>query len=66
MKKAIFTTEISMLRSTMQRLLRRKADTNLTKILRKTHQADVALIMRGLNQYEQKKIFTYEYFTTII
>tara|TARA_Y100000768_G_scaffold122947_1_gene90915 strand:- start:1671 stop:3041 length:1371 start_codon:yes stop_codon:yes gene_type:complete len=58
MKKAIFTTEISMLRSTMQRLLRRKADTNLTKILRKTHQADVALIMRGLNQYEQKKIFT--------
>ena len=53
MKKAIFSTEISILRSTMQRLLRRKAHSNITKILRNTHQADIALIMRSLNQYDQ-------------
>ena len=58
MKKAIFSTEISLLRSTMQRLLRRSAHANISKILRKTHQADVALIMRNLNQYEQKIIFS--------
>ena len=58
MKKAIFSTEISILRSTMLRLLRRKAYSNITKILRNTHQADIALIMRSLNQYDQKKIFS--------
>ena len=58
MKKAIFSTEISLLRSTMQRLLRRNAYTNITKILRKTHQADIALIMRSFNQYDQRRIFS--------
>ena len=58
MKKAIFSTEISLLRSTMQRLLRRNAHSNITKILRKTHQADVALIMRSLNQYDQNTVFS--------
>ena len=57
MKKAIFSTEISLLRRTIQRLLRRKADENLTKILRKTHPADVALLMRGFGNIEQKTIF---------
>ena len=27
------------------------------KILRKTHQADIALVMRSLNQYHQNTIF---------
>ena len=58
MKKAIFSTEISLLRRTMQRLLRRNAYSNITKILRKTHQADVAQIMRSFNQFEQKTIFS--------
>ena len=57
MKKAIFSTEISLLRTTIQRLLRRKANANLTKILRKTHPADVALLMRGFGNSDQKKIF---------
>ena len=57
MKKAIFSTEISLLRRTIQRLLRRKANTNLTKILYKTHPADVALLMRGFGGVEQKNIF---------
>lgn len=42
----------------MQRLLRRNAYTNITKILRKTHQADIALIMRSFNQYDQRRIFS--------
>lgn len=58
MKKAIFSTEISLLRRTIQRLLRRKANANLTKILRKTHPADVALLMRGFADIEQKTIFS--------
>ncbi len=57
MKKAIFSTEISLLRRTIQRLLRRKANANLTKILRKTHPADVALLMRGFGSSDQKNIF---------
>ena len=57
MKKAIFSTEISLLRRTIQRLLRRKADANLTKILRKTHPADIALLMRGFGGVDQKNIF---------
>jgi magnesium transporter len=57
MKKAIFSTEISLLRRTIQRLLRRKANANLTKILRKTHPADVALLMRGFGGSDQKNIF---------
>jgi len=57
MKKAIFSTEISLLRRTIQRLLRRNADANLTKILRKTHPADIALLMRGFAGVDQKNIF---------
>ena len=57
MKKAIFSTEISLLRRTIQRLLRRKANANLTKILRKTHPADIALLMRGFGSSDQKNIF---------
>jgi magnesium transporter len=57
MKKAIFSTEISLLRRTIQRLLRRRAGDNLTKILRKTHPADVALLMRGFANSDQKTIF---------
>ena len=54
MKKAIFSTEISLLKTTIERLLRRKASANLTKIIRKTHPADIAMIMRGLNIENQK------------
>ena len=57
MKKAIFSTEISLLKTTIERLLRRKASANLTKIIRKTHPADIAMIMRGLNIDHQKNLF---------
>ena len=54
MKKAIFTTEISLLKTTIERLLRRKAGSNLTKIIRNTHPADIALLMRGFSTENQK------------
>mgnify|MGYP006098061089 CR=1 FL=1 len=57
MKKAIFTTEISLLKTTIERLLRRKAGSNLTKIIRKTHPADIALLMRGFSTENQKIVF---------
>ena len=57
MKKAIFSTEISLLKTTIERLLRRKAGSNLTKIIRKTHPADIAMIMRGFNIENQKILF---------
>ena len=57
MKKAIFSTEISLLKTTIERLLRRKAGANLTKIIRKTHPADIAMIMRGFNIENQKTLF---------
>jgi magnesium transporter len=57
MKKAIFSTEISLLKTTIERLLRRKAGANLTTIIRKTHPADIAFLMRGLNTENQKIIF---------
>ena len=57
MKKAIFTTEISLIKTTIERLLRRKAGSNLTKIIRKTHPADIALLMRGFSTENQKIVF---------
>ena len=57
MKKAIFSTEISLLKTTIERLLRRKAGANLTKIIRKTHPADIAIIMRAFNIENQKTLF---------
>ena len=57
MKKAIFSTEISLLKTTIERLLRRKAGSNLTKIIRKTHPADIALLMRGFSTENQKIVF---------
>ena len=46
-----------MLKTTIERLLRRKAGSNLTKIIRKTHPADIALLMRGFSTENQKIVF---------
>ena len=46
MKKEMFSTEISILRDTFRRLLRRHAKTNIIKLIDKTHPADMALIFR--------------------
>ena len=46
MKKEMFEHEITILKETFSRLLRRKAKTNLKKIINKTHPADLAIIFR--------------------
>jgi len=58
MKKEMFGTEISILRDTFRRLLRRHAKTNIVKLIDKTHHADMALIFRYFNDSEQDTIFS--------
>ena len=57
MKKEMFSTEISILRDTFRRLLRRHAKTNIIKLIDKTHPADMALIFRYFNHSEQDTVF---------
>ncbi len=57
MKKEMFGTEITLLRDTFRRLLRRHAKTNIIKLIEKTHPADMALIFRYFNDGEQDTIF---------
>lgn len=57
MKKEMFGTEITILRDTFRRLLRRHANTNIIKLIEKTHPADIALIFRYFNDIEQDTIF---------
>jgi magnesium transporter len=58
MKKEMFGHEIRILRDTFRRLLRRKARSNLTKLIEKTHPADLAIIFRHLNGFEQSFLFS--------
>ena len=57
MKKEMFDTEITLLRDTFRRLLRRHANSNIIKLIGKTHPADMALIYRYFNDEEQDTIF---------
>ena len=53
----MFNHEINILRDTFRRLLRRQAKTNLIKLIRKTHPADLATLFRYFLLEEQIKIF---------
>ena len=53
----MFNHEINILRDTFRRLLRRQAKTNLIKLIRKTHPADLATLFRYFSLEEQIKIF---------
>ena len=53
----MFKHEITILKSTFSRLLRRKAKTNLKKLIKKTHPADLAIIFRYFTNEEQKQVF---------
>ena len=57
MKKELFSNEITILRDTFRRLLRRRAKTNIIKLIDKTHPADLALLFRYFNENEQDEIF---------
>ena len=54
----MISNEINILRDTFRRLLRRKANTNLTKLIEKTHPADMALLFRFFSDIEQNELFT--------
>ncbi|MEE8436883.1 MAG: CBS domain-containing protein, partial [Candidatus Neomarinimicrobiota bacterium] len=59
MKKEMFGLEITVLRDTFRRLLRRRARTNILKLVEKTHPADMALIFRYFNESEQNSVFEF-------
>ena len=54
----MFGHEIRILRDTFRRLLRRKARSNLIKLIEKTHPADLAIVFRHLNGFEQSFLFS--------
>ncbi len=58
MRKAIFEHEIKILKDTFARLLRRNAHTNLVKLIRKTHPADLAIVFRYFSVEEQAQVFS--------
>ena len=53
MKKEMYSSEVTLLRDTFRRLLRRHAKTNIVKLIDKTHPSDLALIFRYFNDAEQ-------------
>jgi magnesium transporter len=57
MRKELFKHEITILRDTFGRLLRRHAETNLLKLIGKTHPADLAVVFRHFNDDEQIQVF---------
>ena len=57
MKKEMYSSEITVLRDTIRRLLRRHAETNIVKLIDKTDPAELALIFRYFNDSEQDSIF---------
>ena len=58
MRKEMFKHEITILRETFGRLLRRHATTNLVKLIQKTHPADLAVLFRYFSEDEQSQVFT--------
>ncbi len=53
----MFEHEITILRDTFGRLLRRQAHTNLVKLIHKTHPADLAVLFRYFTDEQQSKVF---------
>ena len=58
MRQKMISNEINLLRDTFQRLIRRKANTNLGKLIDKTHPSDLELLFRFFNEIEQNKILS--------
>ena len=57
MRKELFKHEITLLKDTFGRLIRRSAETNLIKLIKKTHPADLAIVFRYFNDDEQMQVF---------
>ena len=56
-KTQMLDTEITVLLDTFRRLVRRKAKTNLKKLLQKTHPADLAQLFRYFTHLERSNLF---------
>ena len=56
--KSMLGKEITVLLDTFRRLIRRKANTNLKKLLNKTHSADLAQLFRYFNENEKTFLFS--------
>ena len=57
MREELFKHEITLLRDTSGRLLRRHAEANLIKLINKTHPADLAIVFRYFNDEGQVQVF---------
>jgi len=53
----MFKHEITILKDTFSRLLRRHAQTNLIKLINKTHPADLAIVFRYFDDEQQIQVF---------
>ena len=53
----MFKHEITILKDTFVRLLRRNAQTNLIKLINKTHPADLAILFRYFDEDQQLQLF---------
>ena len=53
----MFQHEISVLRDTFRKLIRRNANINITKLIIKTHPADMAVLFRYFSDEEQSALF---------
>ena len=58
MRKEMFKHEITILKDTFGRLLRRHAQTTLIKLINKTHPADLAIVFRYFDDDEQTQVFS--------
>ena len=57
MRKELIKHEITLLKDTFGRLLRRSAETNMIKLIKKTHPADLSIIFRYFNDDEKMQVF---------
>lgn len=58
MKHQMLEQEIHVLRDTLRKLMRRHANTNLTKLINKTHPADLSILFRFFDSNEQEQLFS--------
>ena len=58
MRHEMFAQELTVLRDTFRRLIRRHAHTNIIRLINKTHPADMAHVFRVLSEQEQSSIFS--------
>ena len=54
----MLSPRLQLLRESLQKLLRRNADSHVERLLRRTRPADIAVVMRFLDDRQQARVFT--------